>query len=106
MCLSLDPPYNFFSFSQSLFFVGFLEISLETVYPTIGIDGKRCRKIQKDIERWGKMATVSENVVFHAMLQTHACSLTVFFTYLGGSWLMSELFLGFGFVSEFVEGFV
>ena len=49
--LSLDPPYIFFSFSQSLLLVGFLEISLKSAYLTIGIDGKRCRKIQKDIER-------------------------------------------------------
>jgi len=25
------------------------------VYPTIGIDGKRCKKIQKDIERYEKI---------------------------------------------------
>ena len=49
-------PYNFFSFSQSLFFIGFLEISFKMVYPTIGIDGKRCRKIQKDRKRYEKIA--------------------------------------------------
>jgi len=53
--LSLDPPYNFFSFSQSLLFVGFLKISLKTVYPTIGIDGKRYKKIGKDRNRCRKM---------------------------------------------------
>ena len=64
VCLSLDPPYNFLVFSQSLFFVGFLKLSLKTVYPTIGIDGKRYEKIQKDRKRWGKMAAVSENAFF------------------------------------------
>jgi len=38
-----------------LFVVCFLKISLKMVYPRIGIDGKRCRKIQKDIERWEKI---------------------------------------------------
>jgi len=32
-----------------------LKISLKTVYPTIGIDGKRYRKIGKDTKRWEKM---------------------------------------------------
>jgi len=45
--LSLDPPYNFLFFTE-LVFVCFLKISLKTVYPTIEIDGKRCRKIGKD----------------------------------------------------------
>jgi len=38
-----------------LFLVGFLKISLKTVYPTIGIDGKRYEKIGIDAERWEKM---------------------------------------------------
>jgi len=50
--LSLDPPYNFFSFSQSLFSVVFLEISLKTVYPTYGIDGKRWEKVAKGWKRF------------------------------------------------------
>gem|GEM_PF-4348352 len=53
--LSLDPPYNFFSFSQNLFFVGFLKISLETVYPTSGIDGKRLQKVRKGCKRLEKV---------------------------------------------------
>jgi len=38
------------------------------VYPTIGIDGKRYKKIQKDRKRYEKMAAVSENAGFHMML--------------------------------------
>jgi len=38
-----------------LFFVGFLKISLKTVYPTIGIDGKRYKRIGKDGKRYKKM---------------------------------------------------
>jgi len=38
-----------------LFLVGFLKISLETVYPTIGIDGKRYEKIGKDRNSCRKM---------------------------------------------------
>ena len=74
MSLSNRPPYIFFSFSQSFFFVCFLKISLKTVYLTSGIDGKRLQKVeksgkwwekmQKDAKRWGKMAAVLENAVF------------------------------------------
>jgi len=46
-----------------------LKLSLKTVYPTIGIDGKRYKKIGIDAERWEKMAAVSENGGFHVMLQ-------------------------------------
>ncbi len=49
------PPYNFFSSSQSLFRVGFLKLSLKTVYPTIGLDGNRWGKIQKDGKRYEKI---------------------------------------------------
>jgi len=41
-----------------------LKVSLKTVYPTIGIDGKRYKKMGKDGKRWGKMAAVLENAVF------------------------------------------
>ena len=76
VCLSLDPPYNFFSFLQSLFFVCFLELSLKTVYPTSGKDGKRLQKVGKGGKRWESTASVLENTVFHVMLQTRACFLT------------------------------
>jgi len=35
--------------------IGFLKVSLKTVYPTIGIDGKRYKKIGKDRNRCRKM---------------------------------------------------
>ena len=108
VCLSLDPLYNFLcsgSFGlcvchvfscvslfvdpptpggvgwllESLFFVGFLEPSLEMVYPSIGLDGKRCRKIRKDRERWEKAGidcSLLENTGFPS-LQTRTYSLTV-----------------------------
>jgi len=38
-----------------LFPIGFLKISLKTVYPTIEIDGKRYKKIGKDRNRCRKM---------------------------------------------------
>jgi len=41
-----------------------LKLSLERVYPTIGIDAERYRKIGKDTKRWEKMAAVLENAVF------------------------------------------
>ena len=48
--LFIDPLYNFFS-SQSLFLIGFLEISLKMVYLTSGIDGKRLQKVEKGGKR-------------------------------------------------------
>ena len=48
--LSYRPPMIFCSL-QSLFRVGFLEISLETVYLTSGKDGKRLEKVENDGER-------------------------------------------------------
>ena len=73
-CFSLSrPPPKIFCSSQSLFFVGFLKISLKMVYLTIGIDGKRYKKIEIDAKRWESTAAVLENAGVHVMLQTRTC---------------------------------
>jgi len=61
-----------------LLFVGFLEIRLETVYPTMGIDGKRyekiakdrnrCKKMGKDARRWESTAALLKNAGFQRSL--------------------------------------
>jgi len=61
---------------------------------TIGLDGKRCKKIGKDRKRYEKMAAILGNASFHTILQTRAL-LNLEFSYLWGSWLVSDLFLGF-----------
>jgi len=45
----------FFCFSQSLFRVVFLKISLKTVYLASGIDGKRFEKVGKGWKRCKKV---------------------------------------------------
>jgi len=47
----IDPPIRGGSGWKACFLLIFLKLSLEMVYPTIGLDGKRCRRIRKDRER-------------------------------------------------------
>jgi len=63
----------------------------------MGIDGERCRKIQKDIERYEKIAKDSGCIGeywFSCVASAHVL-LNRRFLYLGGSWFVSDLFLVF-----------
>ena len=75
----------------------------------MGKDRKRCKKIQKDRERYEKIAKDGGGVRerrFSCDVASARVLLNRRFPYLGGSWFVSDLFLGFGFVSEFAGGSV
>jgi len=71
----------------------------------MGKDRKRWKKMQKDRKRYEKMGKDSGCIVerrFSCVANAHVL-LNRRIPYLGGSWLVSELFLGFVSVSPFDE---
>jgi hypothetical protein len=58
-----------------LFFVGFLGLSLEMVYPAIGLDGKRCSKIGKDGNRRQPIGEHWFSLVANAHILLNGCFL-------------------------------
>ena len=74
-----------------------MKVSLETVYPTIGIDGKRYEKAVKGGKRLEKMGidgSLIREYGVSCVANAHVL-LNRKFPYVVGSWLVSELFLDF-----------